>query len=240
MKNPNQWRGTMKKGYVTRMPGSRLAAPLKKYGTDFTLIELLITISIIAILAALLLPTLNQARKAALRTSCLNNLKQYGFATLAYADENKDFLPTFQYPGCCWYDGTRFIKYMRYSKPDFNGNIAASGLKTILCPLDKFEGSNRPNLKFYWSYTMNANMDYKAKVSRFKSSPSGIVGFAEVGFGSATTSPPPTTRISLANVVEHLFIAIYRHNMNANYSFLDGSARNYSASWISLENLNRQ
>ncbi|MBS1370463.1 MAG: prepilin-type N-terminal cleavage/methylation domain-containing protein [Lentisphaeria bacterium] len=115
---------------------------------QFTLIELLITIAIIGILAALLLPALGRARERGRGINCTGNLRQLGYAAQGYSDDSGGYVvpavaptsrgsasdPRFRY-ACYWPAKLRTYLGNRM-EPDADGRVflTASDLKPAVCP----------------------------------------------------------------------------------------------------------
>jgi prepilin-type N-terminal cleavage/methylation domain-containing protein/prepilin-type processing-associated H-X9-DG protein len=102
----------------------------------FTLIELLVVVAIIAILTALLLPALQNAKLQAKRASCQSNLHQLGIAVHSYAGDYNDYLPPRNDP---WWYGVQyeFTAAGAYTNPSLAALYYANYVKSknvFYCP----------------------------------------------------------------------------------------------------------
>jgi prepilin-type N-terminal cleavage/methylation domain-containing protein len=133
-------------------PGRRTRAR-----AGFTLIELLVVIMIIAILAALLMPTLSLVMDASRKMTCASNLRQIGTAVMAYCSDNEDRLPYFRVAP---FD-SRFTGHdcgiLEMGLAEYLGMktvapYAVSGNRVFRCPSSDMVGTKLVNGKLKWLY----------------------------------------------------------------------------------------
>lgn len=138
---------------------------MKIHLNRFTIVELLVVISIIMILASLLLPALNKAKEKAQGISCLSQQKQLGVYFTAYAGAFDDYYPPPKWTGNTW---ARFLKM--YNEPEsfsgyqWAGNFRADAVKaynsykTYRCPSIPEGKSADPSSPAHEVYGMNASL----------------------------------------------------------------------------------
>jgi prepilin-type N-terminal cleavage/methylation domain-containing protein/prepilin-type processing-associated H-X9-DG protein len=119
-----------------------------KTGRAFTLMELLVTMAIIAILAALIFPALAAAKRKAQALHCVSNLKQDGLAMMTYINDNNDVLPgPCEWGQRCYYFNTTAVDgrfntelsfylatYLGGENPQKMSGTESNYLQTMFCP----------------------------------------------------------------------------------------------------------
>ncbi|NJL31843.1 MAG: prepilin-type N-terminal cleavage/methylation domain-containing protein [Phycisphaerales bacterium] len=173
----------------------------------FTLVELLVVISIIAVLVALLLPALAKARDAARTGWCASQIRQIGLANNMFAEDNYGFYSPhfgFEVPpqGSGWsfvaLSGGKFLanwNHLEQLKPYMNSEAYSTGrrAKTMVCPSMIIRTDTTAH---HYSYPTTAGMSYTANWGLRRDrvpQPSKYVQMTEMNGNWATMNPayPP-------------------------------------------------
>src|SRR5215472_13832594 len=192
----------------------------------FSLIELVIVIAIIALLAALLLPTLGKGKAEARRAQCLSQVQQWGKALQMYAHDNEDFTPRRG-------QGVRPLTQLNRPEDWFNalpgelsvqgfGDYISNGATNAQSPPALFvcpESQPAPQ-RYFLTYAMNMyfspwNLPEPHQLNKIPN-PSTAVFLTDGGIGYSSAFPA---------VAEYSPQA--RHRRMANLVFADGHAQSF-------------
>lgn len=210
----------------------------------FTLIELLVVVAIIAILAALLLPSLAGARERGRRASCLNNLRQVGIGINVYADEHEGW-------GMGSYRGNDYLmKYPGNGAPEYLGTLISNAYISVppgilYCPSSRIAPAWN---KVRWGQTLTQEQRWNAGNQDVTSSYAVNPCLSSWTDGTGTdayacSNSPSLCRASLPNLPTTLAIVSdwhgtpntgslqdcpRNHDVYFNFLRVDGSAAGYA------------
>lgn len=238
------------------------ASWIKPAQSGFTLIEVLVVISIIALLISLLLPALAKARDTTRGIQCLSNIRQLFLYASFYAEEHNDYTPPHNtynvLPASAFSNFYGALNRAGILRKYHQSNNALSHEKIIYCPTWFTFGTNYGTSGGgHWLgyYQPNTSLTYNKSGGWWpqrriwvesKKAPSNIVYLGEPAIdsswhscydpsfpgGNLITTPGPYDRVTATRMSQH-------HNNAASFLFFDGHAGSHTkASLTAADNFN--
>jgi len=121
--------------------------------SGFTLIELLVVIAIVALLLAILTPSLMKAKSTAMRLTCTNNLKQINLAMHLYLDASDNTYPCAQDPLPAGYWLWMGRGWRAFVEPYLGGSIDVNNPSVLFCPHDRVSKEKYESTSYAYSMT---------------------------------------------------------------------------------------